>query len=758
MESNNSNNNDHNQYSSKLADSTWVPPSNNTPYDTNTSTPLDNQPLQHTTTAANVVVTNSIGNNISPYSNINATPNSLNDDNNNLPKKSYKERYADVKQLFNSPSRAATANGTTISTALSGSSNNRHNMSHNNSRRVETNKTEEVLDNDTPLQRWERRKERKLMERGGAIPSSRGIATEEEVDNKIRGRSRTREYDAPATSRVVINDDGYEERMMDGYQEYDDFGNRTLDRNSSLEYATRRSRTRSPSNVERRHRSRSRTGRSTSRGRGRPDPLDYEEEEEESLRMNDCESSPLYEHHNGRDMNDDNHYYSPSSIDDNHFDNRRNRSRSPVSSRGRRSKSIPTTRRDDSNNQERERKYNNNYNNNSTYADDLKSFTESVIASPTPANATTNDHQRQSVVRTHNDRQYKPYHDDVDDSMMMEQGTPSSDRQHYPDMAVPVSTGGGGVSISSSNYHSDQSQYSSSDIYHHGEQQQSRVRHKASDICRKFTTQRCYRSSNRDDYHSSTIIVKSNNKKRYLWIALSLCGVCIVAAALSIYFLGQKHNDDTVDTIDVLAMKDTIEPSISTQPSNLPTMYPMNVLPTNKPTNHPLSIRDTLIIDYLSSITKGSSNIVNTPQYLARVWILYDDPLRLHLPYANYGSTSSSSSSNSRAGNDGGTEEEEDYVADWESNVAYRIKQRYALATLYYALHIEEGNMIDRGWLGSVADECDFVEGKNGQQRQAWEGVGCDDEGNVRVLMLGKFSFICSVSCIARLSRNLMNL
>ena len=92
--------------------------------------------------------------------------------------------------------------------------------------------------------------------------------------------------------------------------------------------------------------------------------------------------------------------------------------------------------------------------------------------------------------------------------------------------------------------------------------------------------------------------------------------------------------------------------------------------------------------------------------------------------------------------------------------MAYRIKQRYALATLYYALHIEEGNMIDHGWLGSgVADECEFVEGKNGQQRQAWEGVGCDDEGNVRVLMLGKFSFICSVSCcIARLSRNLMNL
>ena len=129
------------------------------------------------------------------------------------------------------------------------------------------------------------------------------------------------------------------------------------------------------------------------------------------------------------------------------------------------------------------------------------------------------------------------------------------------------------------------------------------------------------------------------------------------------------------------------------------------------------------------------------------MWILYDDPLRLHLPYANYGSTSSSSSSNSRAGNDGGTEEE-DYVADWESNVAYRIKQRYALATLYYALHIEEGNMIHHGWLGSVVDECEFVEGKNGQQRQAWEGVGCDDEGNVRVLMLGKFSFICSVSFV----------
>ena len=67
--------------------------------------------------------------------------------------------------------------------------------------------------------------------------------------------------------------------------------------------------------------------------------------------------------------------------------------------------------------------------------------------------------------------------------MMMEQGTTR------PDLAVPVTTGGG-VSISSSNYHSDQSQYSSSDIHRHGEQQQSRVRHKASDICRKFTNSR----------------------------------------------------------------------------------------------------------------------------------------------------------------------------------------------------------------------------------------------------------------------------
>ena len=527
---------------------------------------------------------------------------------------------------------------------------------------------------------------------------------------------------------------------MDGYQEYDDFGNRTRDRNSSEEYATRRSRTRSPSNVERRHRSRSRTGRSSRSGReeeGRegsgPDPLDYEEEEE-SLRMNDCESSPLYHHHHedaGGDMNDDTHYYSPSSIDDIRFDNRRNRSKSPVS-QGKRSKSIPTRR--DSNHEGGRRKYNNN--NNSRYADDLKSFTESIIASSTPPT-----HHRQSVARTHNDRQYKPYHDD-EDSIMMEQGTTptSSQGQHYPpDMAVPVTTGGG-VSISSSNYHSDQSQYSS-DIYEGG-QQQRRVRHKASDICRKFTSQRCYRSNrdDNDDCHSSTIIVKSNNKKRYLWIALSLCSVCIVAAALSVYFLGRTKNGDNPNDNSIhLVVEDTVEPSISIQPSNLPTLHPINNIPTNKPTNHPLSIRDTLIIDYLSSLTKGSSNVIDTPQYLARMWILYDDPLRLHLPYANYGSTSSSSS-NSRMSN-GGTEEE-DYVADWESNVAYRIKQRYALATLYYALHIEEGDMIDHGWLGSsngVADECEFVEGKNGQQRQAWEGVGCDDEGNVRVLMLGKY-------------------
>ena len=70
------------------------------------------------------------------------------------------------------------------------------------------------------------------------------------------------------------------------------------------------------------------------------------------------------------------------------------------------------------------------------------------------------------------------------------------------------------------------------------------------------------------------------------------------------------------------------------------------------------------------------------------------------------------------------------------SPLAIRIKQRFALATLYFGMGVGTGGVVD-GWLSG--DECEYIEGVFGQRRQAaWDGVACDENGMVRVLVLGE--------------------
>jgi hypothetical protein len=112
-----------------------------------------------------------------------------------------------------------------------------------------------------------------------------------------------------------------------------------------------------------------------------------------------------------------------------------------------------------------------------------------------------------------------------------------------------------------------------------------------------------------------------------------------------------------------------------------------------------------VLSEYLSEITEGVSDADGTPQHSAKNWILHDDGLRLTIPpYA---------------------------TPDLIEAVQERVKQRYAVATMYYSLGVGEGGVL-RGWL--EGDECRFV----GDYDLAWDGVDCDEDGEVRALALGE--------------------
>jgi hypothetical protein len=135
--------------------------------------------------------------------------------------------------------------------------------------------------------------------------------------------------------------------------------------------------------------------------------------------------------------------------------------------------------------------------------------------------------------------------------------------------------------------------------------------------------------------------------------------------------------------------------------------------PSSEPTLIPTTVRERLISDYLSSLSNKKSNEVGSPQYRAKMWILHEDSLKLEMPT--------------------GDKEifRNEIVGDWDSEIALRIKQRFALVTLYYSMGIGDGG-VAKGWLDG--DECHFV----GYYGQAWDGVGCDDMGIVRVVALGE--------------------
>lgn len=246
--------------------------------------------------------------------------------------------------------------------------------------------------------------------------------------------------------------------------------------------------------------------------------------------------------------------------------------------------------------------------------------------------------------------------------------------------------------------------------------EEKRVRWGAADCCRRLTGKKETRSSNDGfwkprDYdgdapHISTSTPSlGKSRKMYMYIAIVVCALCVVAAAVTVtkFTNGEKGSSH--------AMGAEFDPFA---PSSIPSFQPSSY-PSGSPTSRPSSEREKIIGAYLSTLTDGESNIVDSPQHQAKMWLLYEDKLNLHLP--SYGSDA------------------------LKSAVAERIKQRYALATVYFSMGVGEGGVV-KGWL--EGDECQFV----GDYGRNWDGVACNDMGEVRALALGKWGLPCEYDVI----------
>lgn len=229
-----------------------------------------------------------------------------------------------------------------------------------------------------------------------------------------------------------------------------------------------------------------------------------------------------------------------------------------------------------------------------------------------------------------------------------------------------------------------------------------RIRMGAADCCKRLS---CKSGSNDDaeeiykDPDAFAPAWSSSKKTWHIYAAVLVCIGCVIATAFTVKYVSGERSA-------TFAVGMTFRPTTSSMPSAPPSESPSSI-PSATPTNRPTSERDRLISEYLADITEGVSNVEGSPQFEAKMWLLYNDKLNLSLP--TYGS--------------------EKLV----QVVKERIMQRYALATFYFAMGIGEGAVL-KGWL--EGDECKFV----GDYDKAWDGVDCDEEGEVRALAIGKFS------------------
>ncbi len=222
---------------------------------------------------------------------------------------------------------------------------------------------------------------------------------------------------------------------------------------------------------------------------------------------------------------------------------------------------------------------------------------------------------------------------------------------------------------------------------------EKRVRWGANALCGRFTRPR-----------PRPAATKKWQTKYVLSFALIFAVLCIAAAVGTVLHLNNLKKQNLTETA---VMPTPTPPTSVAHPTGISGIGTDTRLPTStfasESSNQPTGQREKLIGQFLEALSDGKSSSVGTPQFKARNWLLFDDDLNLHLPYSG---------------------------ENWEdSEVAGRIQQRFALATMYYSMGVGEGGVV-KGWL--EGDVCRFV----GDYGRAWDGVDCNEDGKVRAIAL----------------------
>ncbi|KAL9178677.1 hypothetical protein ACHAXT_003808 [Thalassiosira profunda] len=303
--------------------------------------------------------------------------------------------------------------------------------------------------------------------------------------------------------------------------------------------------------------------------------------------------------------------------------------------------------------------------------DDPASIAASVdgaLAAHSPAS----DRDASTVERSHDGREYSE----------MERGT--HHRTGVPEVAAPASPHDGAASRDRFSMNED-----------------VRVRHRAADFGGPFG---CRPRAGGGD----------KSKRKYLCITFVVCAACIIATALGIYYLSDKKDEEDIGRFGFNEEIGGSGEARESAPAAETPVLSAETNPTLRPTENPTGEREKTLGDYLYHLSNGQSERRGTAQHEAKRWILHEDELHLALPHSVEGPHGSYGQGSGRG--------------DWESPAARRIRQRYALATLYYAMGIGDGGSAE-GWL--QGDECQFI-----GDGTTWDGVGCHEDGTVRALVL----------------------
>lgn len=219
--------------------------------------------------------------------------------------------------------------------------------------------------------------------------------------------------------------------------------------------------------------------------------------------------------------------------------------------------------------------------------------------------------------------------------------------------------------------------------------QEKRVRWGANALCGRFTR--------------SMPPTTTKNKTKYVTFALLFTVLSIVAAVVALVYLENMNKRETA--VPVAMPTPTPPTSIASPSDSTSTRFPSSTTFSSEISIQPTGQKEKFIGQYIETLSGGKSSSIGTPQFKARNWLLFGDDYDWSLQLSSAGDDLNS------------------------TEVTGRIRQRFALATMYYSMGVGDGGVL-KGWL--EGDECRFV----GNYGRAWDGIDCNEDGKVRAIAL----------------------